>query len=504
MTPLLPCLHIARVVIETRTPLSIGTGRGGGLQDVALLRDANGLPAIPGTSIAGVLRHTYAGVHGQAEADSLFGHVKRNQAEVGVVAGGPATGEQASHVHVSWGAIHDARNQPVEGLKLGSDAARLSQDPILQIALRTAPASRDHVKLTAFGAAADTAKFNRAILPAGFRFSFELALWSDKVDANGFRRLLAILHDPRFRLGGATRRGLGAVEAKRIVGASFDLRRSADRERFAGLGHGLGNVAGLDPVEVGTPQSPDCIGVAIELEPVDFWRIGQGKAPSIKTASSKDPDLVPVRESVIVWDGGSAKLGERRLVVPGSGIKGALRHRTVFHYARLTGRFADELSVPRADAAGKPTTIEEFIETELAPVEALFGAVKQTARGRRKAPVADKGRAGCLLVDDVWVEGRIASIMPHNSIDRFTGGVRQGYLFTEELAEKGKIVLRLFILRNGTAIDRDVARAFGMALADLKAGRLAIGGGSARGHGYCHGPDPEWSDGGSWVNGAVA
>src|SRR5262249_3982368 len=123
MIPGLPCLHLARVTVETRTPLSLGTGLGAGLYDTALVRDANGLPAIPGTSIAGVLRHIHSALYGKDETDSLFGRAKERTGK-----------EQPSRVHVSWAAIHDASDRPVDGLVTGQRRRALESDTILSIA----------------------------------------------------------------------------------------------------------------------------------------------------------------------------------------------------------------------------------------------------------------------------------------------------------------------------------------------------------------------------------
>ena len=49
-------VHIARFSLQARSALSIGTGGTDGVFDHPIVRDANGLPLIPGTSLAGVLR----------------------------------------------------------------------------------------------------------------------------------------------------------------------------------------------------------------------------------------------------------------------------------------------------------------------------------------------------------------------------------------------------------------------------------------------------------------
>ena len=47
---------LAHVTIELSTPLTIGTGNGDDLNDSTCVLDTNGLPTIPGTSLAGMLR----------------------------------------------------------------------------------------------------------------------------------------------------------------------------------------------------------------------------------------------------------------------------------------------------------------------------------------------------------------------------------------------------------------------------------------------------------------
>ena len=48
---------LASVVMEAAAPLAAGSGQKSIMTDATVARDANGLPYIPGTSIAGVIRH---------------------------------------------------------------------------------------------------------------------------------------------------------------------------------------------------------------------------------------------------------------------------------------------------------------------------------------------------------------------------------------------------------------------------------------------------------------
>lgn len=49
--------HIARIVVEAATPIAVGSGASDVVTDSPVVKDINGLPYIPGTSLAGVIRH---------------------------------------------------------------------------------------------------------------------------------------------------------------------------------------------------------------------------------------------------------------------------------------------------------------------------------------------------------------------------------------------------------------------------------------------------------------
>jgi CRISPR/Cas system CMR subunit Cmr4 (Cas7 group RAMP superfamily) len=168
--------------------------------------------------------------------------------------------------------------------------------------------------------------------------------------------------------------------------------------------------------------------------------------------------------------------------VPASGIKGALTHRLAYHYNRRAGRFADQVSGPD----------DEIFETEKNPaVRALFGYAKDrpdTSGNDGKA--ADTGRAGAVLIDDVAlpVNPEDLARLAHNSIDRFTGGVRDGVLFTEEVIFGGTFPLHIRIRKSAwEGADAHTRQAFRDAIHDLSAGRLTLGAAGAKGHGGCAG-----------------
>ena len=74
--------HLARVIVEAKTPLAVGTGVKDLTTDACVARDINGLPYIPGTSLAGVLRYGLCDSSLDATVlDSLFGFQNGQQTQ---------------------------------------------------------------------------------------------------------------------------------------------------------------------------------------------------------------------------------------------------------------------------------------------------------------------------------------------------------------------------------------------------------------------------------------
>lgn len=442
-------VYLSRIVIETVTPLSVSTGTPDNVFDTALVRDANGLPVIPGSALAGVLRHLWWDQYGEASADELFGYQKRDQG-------------QSSHLAVSWAAMLDSQGKTAEGLLMGTDAKRL-QDPLYASVLAQIdePVFRDRVRLTQKGAAADTGKFDRAVLPAGHRFALELRLWSSPEDsADTWERLLGLFEHPGFRLGGATRSGLGKIRVSSAHTRRFDMTKNEDIVAFRVLGRDLGDSRGLEAVSVQTREQGWLSGI-LQLDAMGLWRIGQGDKP-LDTSRDKPADLLPRVEERIQWSNGIGQRQPAFALLPASSLKGALAHRMAFHVRRLSGQWANEENTDeRPDA-----------------LAGLLGEVKDKET---------KGRAGVLYLDDAYLPTdsvQIARLM-HNAIDRFVGGVRDRVLYEEESLLGGKVKVNISLDMNRFDDKQGVVRkAFKAALDDLCQGRLGLGSRTTTGNGF--------------------
>ena len=506
--------YVARFTLEAVTPLSIGTGFGAGLFDTDLVRDANGLPIIPGTALAGVLSSLYRLYVPEPEPREewrrLFGY-EEDYSEKEHAAKG-----QASQLEFSFGCIHNQKDCAVDGLVL--DPQGLLDDDLLAIALRDAPLKRDHVKINHRGVADGKQKFDRVSLPPGFRFSFEAAMWGGADDKSKFLEVLGLLNAPEFRLGGATHRGLGKLRlvedgesSPRLFYRSFDLNIEEGRNAFtayrklAAIDDKPGKLVAEGKQYAGFTREilpkfaygrgeRRAIQIRLKLKPVDLWRFGGGNIQLTAKANRDDKgaDDLPLTEVRVAYAGGQGKvLAEkgRRLAIPGSAIKGPLVHRAEFHLNCKNGRFAETLNAKDFEVRG---------------MDKIFGSAKTRIAKTEEQVELPTGMAGLVFIDDAYAEltpsGPKSMLITHNTIDRFSGGVMNQRLFTEEVLYGGEIIVDLTVLTarptktpkedegneqsaraRWETVEEVYWQALDQALADLCEGRLALG---ADGHGY--------------------
>ncbi len=451
-----PCLNIARFVLETRSPLSISSGRSSMCFDTMIVRDANGLPGIPGTSLAGVLKHLYAREFGNG--DDIFGMAEGDSGE-------------ASRLYVSWGCLNDSSNHPVEGLLLGRDGEERLTDSLLAYLMTEAPILRRRVRMNERGAA-DTQErglFDRSAVPAGTRFSFEICLYSSGHEDAAWKQIRDLFGHPGFRLGGSTRAGMGNVRCVQWHECHLDLRNPEDYQAYSALPATLEGVQGMKKIDVGDRFAPQGWYLhRIQLKPDAGWRIGGTSVTPLHKSAKKDPDDVPHHEAMIVWHGDRATLHSKVAVAPASSIKGALAHRVAFHANCLMKKWESDALIGEANPA----------------VSSLFGSMAD----------GDQGCAGRVFVEDAFLfaeDHRTPKVhwQMHTSLDRFTGGVRDKVLFGEEILWRESLDLNVWV--NDAGLDDLARKAWRLALDDLKEGRLSLGGGMARGHGWFAGEEFE-------------
>jgi CRISPR/Cas system CSM-associated protein Csm3 (group 7 of RAMP superfamily) len=473
---------LARVTIEATSPLTVGTGGGTDLVDSVCVQDANGLPAVPGSSLAGLLRHALPGGPEGSDANELFGYQLENDGA-------------RSRASVSWAQVHGRDGRPRPFLALEAPADREDR-AFLEFLVEGV--HRDHVALNGRGAADGRKKFDEVLVPRGARFTFELRVDGDDDRDPGpdLELLLGALASAGFRVGGRTRRGYGAIRLVAAPRRVFDLRRAEDRDAWARLPRALHEhfvPELLATTALPEPNVPAGYRAAkVVLTAQDYWLFGGGlptrPAQRRPGERGKAADALPKTERVIIWRDGVARVvpaSEAPNLVPATSVKGALRHRTLYHACALAGAWADT-------GADPPVEVR-------AAVEWLFG--------REHTNSDERGEPGRVLIEDVHLsatggDGPRDGWFDHVSLDRFTGGPMDGMLFSEAPLHGKGFSLRIVV--DAREVPPRYAReALRRTLDDLTSTRLALGAASNRGHGFFQGEVVGDPDGGlpSWLEG---
>ncbi|WP_332403417.1 RAMP superfamily CRISPR-associated protein [Vibrio metschnikovii] len=456
-------IHVTKLVLETQSPMAIHSGGREEGFDNQLARDANGLPYIPASTIAGVWGHLVNQHYNLALRDKWFGST-----------------EQSSSLVISHAVVHNQHNQPVSAL---TTTKSITDDPILhQLALER-PHHRERVAINDRGVACDTGKFDQILLPKGVRFSLTLK-WhlhdrhdQQQLNHQEWQMLLALWNDRQFAFGSSTRNGLGKIKVIACQQKHFDLTDGVKTARQFQTFFTQANISGNDLPPLETQQLT--LLAKLPLQALDNWRCGTGSElidsltandtatqPTIADKANGSIALMTYSEPCINWEGDTATLTAQRPVLCGSSIKGILAHRIAYHLRRHHHEWAET----KAEQAH-----DEWQQIPEALTELLGCAAD-------KAHQTDgKYQAGKLYVDDVELEDYKTIIRTHNKIDRFTGGVQQGALYSEQLLYQPKFTISLWIERS-TQLPTEVICALRDTFTDLETGLLPMGAGSGRGN----------------------
>ncbi len=503
--------YIARFTVEAETPLSVGSGEKGISTDRLVAKDANGLPYIPGTSLAGVLRSSLSDMD---FTNDVFGFGGEN-----------GTGSRliVSSAHL----VGDDGKTVIEGLK------NIDLDSEYYAYFKTLP-ERDHVRITDKGAAAEHAKFDEELVHKGTRFVFELELVGDKNDKEIWSKLLNALASPVFRIGAGTRKGFGKFKIIKdsTKNKVFDLATPNELQAYLNKSSSLNEpMTGWDEITFNTGENNNnwtCYKLVIQ--PKNFFLFGAG-------FGDDDADSKPKTERYFEWRNGKPELIKQDcLLMPGTSVKGAIAHRVAFYYNKEKGEtighsnkvsLATQINIEEAiSIAGKRIDIdsaafpsgsdqwdaleaqinalqvdgiaewkefkdaldEEVLAKEISslPVGENNEAVKALFGYSKNSEQKIDGLRGRVIVNDIYLPYDVKNdkIFNHVKIDRFTNGTIDGALFQEKATQyKDNIILDIWVDKAAFKQDDLIEKAFLSTLDDITSGSLQLGGNSSKGHG---------------------
>lgn len=330
-----------------KSPIHVGGLSAMADVDLTLAVNGTGAYYIPGTSLAGALRGWLK--EESSRIDALWGYQKSSNGK--------------DEGHASFVVVEDA---PIEDATRGG----AGETVVTEI--------RDGVGIDRFsGSAAETVKFNRAILPKGVRIPLALTLeqgGDDEAWAEArclFADTLHALQSGAIRLGAAKTRGLGKIELQDLKIVEQDLSSfdgmfntlSADESNTIGL-------AALVP-EGYRWQLPQQIEITVGWKPVGPVMV-KAEAEGIAV------DMLPLV---------SQDEGQPCFVIPGSAVKGALRSQAERIMRTLLSQDIPQTKDPK----------QRFIDqlNGIPVVDQLFG---QGAK-----------QQGALAVDDCYATQKLAA-----------------------------------------------------------------------------------------------
>lgn len=449
---------LARIVIEAKTPMAVGSGEKDITTDALVATDVNGLPYIPGTAIAGVLRSMI----GEETAKDFFGYQDRVKSE----------NSKGSEIVFTEAKILNSEGKVIDGLKIDE----IDKDPLLK-EYKELPI-RQHARISEKGVTEKGGKFDEQVVFAGTRFCFELEMVSDGNNYSEFESVLSQINNKTFRIGSGTRCGFGEIEVVEMQRAKLDLSRSNELELYldksSNLSEDWNGWQRDENIEKETLSS-DWVEYKLSLQPEDFFLFGSGFGDS-------EVDMTPVKARKVVWEDGVGRLSKKMVLIPATSVKGALSHRVAYHWNKLNEYYA-----------GNP---EAKVGKDNFAVKTLFGSEGEDNDKGEKKGEREKNREkqlrGNVIFSDI-IENRTVEdkILNHVAIDRFTGGAIDGALFSEKttyVKEKEKLFEMSILVKNEMLSKKDkknvtVGEALEVALQDICKGMLPLGGGVNRGNG---------------------
>jgi CRISPR/Cas system CSM-associated protein Csm3 (group 7 of RAMP superfamily) len=301
------------------------------------------------------------------------------------------------------------------------------------------------------GAAADNTLRTEQVLPAGSAFEVFLR-WDDAADGE-VEDLAALVAAWQPLIGRGVSRGRGRCVVEAVRHGTLRLDDRSDLLLWLTL-HGpelAREVLRTRGVAVRPASVPSDEGSADQLfrVPVTItgpWRIGTGEKPE---RGSREP--IPL-----------LRVGGRP-VAPGTATKGLLRSRAEF-ILRSVG--VEPLPCEK-EPCGRCWTCEVF---------GFGGGSDDSARA--------VGRRAAIRFADAAITAPVEATRTHIAIDRFTGGVLDGALYTTEVLEGGEFAIEASLLSDETGERRaEIAAVLRLVLEDLNDGIIGMGSGTARGYG---------------------
>ncbi|NJM47652.1 MAG: hypothetical protein HC860_17035 [Alkalinema sp. RU_4_3] len=432
--------------ITAQTPLHVGGLSTDPTVDLSLALNGRSESYVPGTSLAGAFRNWMwdYGISGE-EIDSIWGFQKEDRG------------------HASFIIIEDA-------------VVKLPDGAIAEL--------RDHVGIDRiYGSASDKTKFDRAILPKGSTFPLDITIdiAKDKpLPVDAVEKLIHALEHDGLRLGGAKTRGLGLIKLTHPEWKVYDF------SSFAGMIAALGNQS--KEHKPASESSCHLLKMTIHWHPIGALMVKSGQ-------DGVAVDILPLTSR----DGKDVSF-----VLPGSGVKGALRSQAerILRTVLQAGCPTDKLQMQLEDdnlkltqwlfgksGTGSASESVEFGQGALA-IDDCYCTKKITPKNWQAVEQAidDPKQVNAGTLRGSLDAAKLTDTQQafHVAIDRWTGGAAEHMLYSALEPfnlDWAPIELTVNLKRIEDSQKEAVKALLILTLRDLASGRIPLGYGVNRGYG---------------------
>ncbi|EHO48078.1 CRISPR-associated RAMP protein [Lachnospiraceae bacterium oral taxon 082 str. F0431] len=433
--------HYLKITFQLDSPLCIGSGRND-ITDQDILRDARGIPYIPGSAVAGVLREACQGIMDDKAWKYYFGYSSTN------------TGNKVksdNDIIESQIIFYDATLVGDNKDKDGNPKYRISQ--------------RDGVALNEYKSAKKQAKFDQEILEGDCKFQTFIEISEEQSDVNEkvkadevLTNIAKIWKETDIRFGAKTTRGYGKICNVEIIGKNFDFTSKDEISSWLDF-----NIFEENSWENAILYE-DMLNTLMKD---NIWTLKDNNRLSLKlrlegglsirrySTECSDEESSPDQEQLttLKFDKNGS---EEVAVIPGTTWAGAIGHRME--------ELIDCSKVKKVERG------KDDIQTYN-----YFGTVNSKVKEK-----------SLIYFNESKLTGGQFKKMSRNAIDRFLGSTAEGALFTEKIYIGGETTLDIsFGDPYDTAVvySDDFINALAATLTDLHEGYLAVGGATSVGRG---------------------
>ena len=433
--------HYLKITFQLDSPLCIGSGRND-ITDQDILRDARGIPYIPGSAVAGVLREACQGIMDDKAWKYYFGYSSTN------------TGNKVKSeddIIESQIIFYDATLVGDNKDKDGNPKYRISQ--------------RDGVALNEYKSAKKQAKFDREILEGDCKFQTFIEISEEESDVNEkvkadevLTNIAKIWKETDIRFGAKTTRGYGKICNVEIIGKNFDFTSKDE----------ISSWLDFDIFEENSWENAILYKDMLNtLMKDNIWTLKDNNRLSLKlrlegglsirrySTECSDEESAPDQEQLttVKFDKNGS---EEVAVIPGTTWAGAIGHRM------------EELI--------KSSKVKEVeISKDYIQKYYYFGTVDSKVKEK-----------SLIYFNESKLTGGQFKKMSRNAIDRFLGSTAEGALFTEKIYIGGETTLDISFgdpYNTAVSYSDDFIKALAATLTDLHEGYLAVGGATSVGRG---------------------